>query len=161
MCPLTQPSTTPLKQCLKESKYLLFFHLSDYAHVLPPWRQLIWSVLFVLMATVATGGNLIVIWIVMSHKRMRTVTNYFIGELNMLQKATIFSCRFRKHFTETSGITPFGVFSDAFPGHKMCVHAFLTAPDILVIRAVTHQSTDRAQRCLTEVIKWVLVCPTW
>ena len=50
------------------------------AYVLPWWRQLIWSVLFVSMATVSTCGNLIVIWIVMAQKRMRTVTNIFIGE---------------------------------------------------------------------------------
>ena len=47
---------------------------------MPWWRQLIWSILFVAMATTATCGNLIVIWIVMSHRRMRTVTNYFIGK---------------------------------------------------------------------------------
>ena len=47
---------------------------------LPWWRQLIWSILFVSMATTATCGNLIVIWIVMWHQRMRTVTNYFIGK---------------------------------------------------------------------------------
>ena len=42
---------------------------------------MIWSLLFVAMAATATCGNLIVIWIVMSHKRMRTVTNYFIGKI--------------------------------------------------------------------------------
>jgi hypothetical protein len=42
----------------------------------------------------------------------------------------------------------------------MQVH-LLTAPGILVIWAVTHPSTNRAQRCLTLVIKWVPVCPTW
>ena len=50
------------------------------AYILPWWRQLIWSMLFVLMATVSTCGNLIVIWIVMAQKRMRTVTNIFIGK---------------------------------------------------------------------------------
>ena len=53
---------------------------SDSAYGMPWWRQLIWSILFVAMATTATCGNLIVIWIVMSHRRMRTVTNYFIGK---------------------------------------------------------------------------------
>ena len=56
----------------------IFF--SDSAYGMPWWRQLIWSILFVAMATTATCGNLIVIWIVMSHRRMRTVTNYFIGK---------------------------------------------------------------------------------
>jgi hypothetical protein len=36
----------------------------------------------------------------------------------------------------------------------------LTAPDMIVIWAVTHQSTNRAQSCLTLEIKWVPVCQT-
>lgn len=47
--------------------------------ILPWWRQILWSALYTVMVVVATGGNLIVIWIVLAHKRMRTVTNYFIG----------------------------------------------------------------------------------
>ncbi|XP_063990471.1 tachykinin-like peptides receptor 99D isoform X2 [Diachasmimorpha longicaudata] len=51
--------------------------------ILPWWRQMIWTVLFVGMIAVATGGNLIVIWIVLAHKRMRTVTNYFLVNLSI------------------------------------------------------------------------------
>ncbi|CAD7084718.1 unnamed protein product [Hermetia illucens] len=51
--------------------------------ILPWWRQLLWSILFGGMVIVATGGNLIVIWIVLAHKRMRTVTNYFIVNLSI------------------------------------------------------------------------------
>ncbi|XP_043600159.1 tachykinin-like peptides receptor 99D isoform X1 [Bombus pyrosoma] len=51
--------------------------------VLPWWRQMIWTLLFACMIVVATGGNLIVIWIVLAHKRMRTVTNYFLVNLSI------------------------------------------------------------------------------
>ncbi|XP_008215771.1 tachykinin-like peptides receptor 99D isoform X2 [Nasonia vitripennis] len=51
--------------------------------ILPWWRQIIWTVLFAGMIVVATGGNLIVIWIVLAHKRMRTVTNYFLVNLSI------------------------------------------------------------------------------
>ncbi|XP_014610001.1 PREDICTED: tachykinin-like peptides receptor 99D isoform X1 [Polistes canadensis] len=51
--------------------------------VLPWWRQIIWSLLFAGMIIVATGGNLIVIWIVLAHKKMRTVTNYFLVNLSI------------------------------------------------------------------------------
>ncbi|KAL6446217.1 hypothetical protein ACFW04_001083 [Cataglyphis niger] len=51
--------------------------------VLPWWRQMIWTLLFVGMIVVATGGNLIVIWIVLAHRRMRTVTNYFLVNLSI------------------------------------------------------------------------------
>ena len=49
--------------------------------ILPLWKQMFWYVLFSAMVTVSTTGNVIVIWIVLSQKRMRTVTNYFIGKL--------------------------------------------------------------------------------
>jgi len=51
--------------------------------ILPLWRQLLWSLLFAGMVVVATGGNLIVIWIVLANKRMRTVTNYFLVNLSV------------------------------------------------------------------------------
>ena len=49
---------------------------------IPVWYiQLTYIVAFVSMVLVAAGGNIIVIWIVMAHKRMRTVTNYFLVNL--------------------------------------------------------------------------------
>lgn len=51
--------------------------------ILPLWRQVLWSLLFLGMVVVATGGNLIVIWIVLANKRMRTVTNYFLVNLSV------------------------------------------------------------------------------
>jgi tachykinin-like receptor len=51
--------------------------------ILPLWRQLLWTLLFAGMVVVATGGNLIVIWIVLANKRMRTVTNYFLVNLSV------------------------------------------------------------------------------
>lgn len=59
--------------------YLVIHSESDLDFTLPVWRQVVWSILFGGMVIVATGGNLIVIWIVLAHKRMRTVTNYFLG----------------------------------------------------------------------------------
>lgn len=51
--------------------------------ILPWWRQVLWSALYAVMVVVATGGNVIVIWIVLAHKRMRTVTNYFLVNLSV------------------------------------------------------------------------------
>jgi len=50
---------------------------------LPWWRQVLWSFLFGSMVVVATVGNLVVIWIVLAHKRMRTVTNYLLVNLSI------------------------------------------------------------------------------
>ncbi|XP_015781284.1 tachykinin-like peptides receptor 99D [Tetranychus urticae] len=51
--------------------------------ILPWWQQVIWTLVFGGMILVATGGNTIVIWLVLAHKRMRTVTNYFIVNLSI------------------------------------------------------------------------------
>lgn len=49
---------------------------------IPVWYvQLIYIIAFASMVLVAAGGNIIVIWIVLAHKRMRTVTNYFLVNL--------------------------------------------------------------------------------
>ncbi|XP_015910851.1 tachykinin-like peptides receptor 99D [Parasteatoda tepidariorum] len=51
--------------------------------ILPWWQQLVWSIVFGVMIFVATGGNAIVMWIVLAHKRMRSVTNYFLVNLSL------------------------------------------------------------------------------
>ncbi|XP_050685417.1 tachykinin-like peptides receptor 99D [Leptidea sinapis] len=51
--------------------------------ILPWWRQLLWTVLFAGMVVVSTVGNLVVIWIVLANKRMRSVTNYFLVNLSI------------------------------------------------------------------------------
>lgn len=49
--------------------------------VQPSWRIALWSLAYGLVVAVAVLGNLIVIWIILAHKRMRTVTNYFLVNL--------------------------------------------------------------------------------
>uniref|UniRef100_A0A8C1YQ40 Neuromedin-K receptor n=1 Tax=Cyprinus carpio TaxID=7962 RepID=A0A8C1YQ40_CYPCA len=49
--------------------------------VQPPWRVALWSVAYSSILAIAVFGNLIVMWIILAHKRMRTVTNYFLLNL--------------------------------------------------------------------------------
>ncbi|XP_067301410.1 neuromedin-K receptor [Pseudorasbora parva] len=56
-----------------------FTHTNRFAQ--PPWRVALWSLAFALVLLVSVTGNLIVIWIIVAHKRMRTVTNYFLLNL--------------------------------------------------------------------------------
>lgn len=49
--------------------------------VQPSWRIALWSLAYGMVVAVAVLGNLIVIWIILAHKRMRTVTNYFLVNL--------------------------------------------------------------------------------
>ncbi|KAH3871656.1 tachykinin-like peptides receptor 99D [Dreissena polymorpha] len=52
-----------------------------YQFLLPWWQQTIFFVAFAAILLISAGGNLVVIWIVLAHKRMRTVTNYFLVNL--------------------------------------------------------------------------------
>lgn len=49
--------------------------------VQPVWRIVLWAFAYSCMVTVSLVGNVVVIWIIMAHKRMRTVTNYFLLNL--------------------------------------------------------------------------------
>ncbi|XP_036887819.1 neuromedin-K receptor [Sturnira hondurensis] len=49
--------------------------------VQPSWRIALWSLAYGVVVAVAVFGNLVVIWIILAHKRMRTVTNYFLVNL--------------------------------------------------------------------------------
>ncbi|XP_062925165.1 neuromedin-K receptor-like [Mobula hypostoma] len=47
----------------------------------PFWQIALWSITYGSVVAVAVFGNLVVIWIILAHKRMRTVTNYFLVNL--------------------------------------------------------------------------------
>ncbi|XP_076004055.1 neuromedin-K receptor-like [Genypterus blacodes] len=49
--------------------------------VQPAWRVALWAGAYSSVLGVAVVGNLVVIWIILAHKRMRTVTNYFLLNL--------------------------------------------------------------------------------
>ncbi len=52
-----------------------------FVHNLDQESRILWSVFCSVIMGVAAGGNLIVIWIVATNPRMRTVTNYFLLNL--------------------------------------------------------------------------------
>ncbi|XP_023682219.2 tachykinin receptor 1b [Paramormyrops kingsleyae] len=49
--------------------------------VQPVWRIVLWGVAYSSIVIVSVVGNTVVIWIILAHKRMRTVTNYFLVNL--------------------------------------------------------------------------------
>lgn len=54
---------------------------SEHRFLMPWWQQALFITAFIILILVAAAGNLVVIWIVLAHKRMRTVTNYFLVNL--------------------------------------------------------------------------------
>uniref|UniRef100_A0AAZ3S3X9 Neuromedin-K receptor n=1 Tax=Oncorhynchus tshawytscha TaxID=74940 RepID=A0AAZ3S3X9_ONCTS len=49
--------------------------------VQPVWLLALWTVAYSLVLFVSVSGNVIVVWIILAHKQMRTVTNYFLLNL--------------------------------------------------------------------------------
>ncbi|KAL2728923.1 tachykinin-like peptides receptor 86C isoform X1 [Vespula squamosa] len=72
------------------------------------WEKIIWSLIFAIILIIAVGGNLIVIWIVLAHRRMRTMTNYFLVNLSVADLLmSLFNCVFNVIFLLNSS-WPFG-----------------------------------------------------
>ncbi|XP_037523317.1 tachykinin-like peptides receptor 86C [Rhipicephalus sanguineus] len=61
---------------------------SERQWVLPWWTQLAYACLFGFMVATAVLGNAAVIWIVLAHRTMRTVTNYFLLNLSVADTMT-------------------------------------------------------------------------
>lgn len=75
---------------------------------LTDWETLSWSVFYVPLVIVSNVSNLIVIWIILSHKSMRKVTNYFIVNLSVSDLLlTTFNVPTGFYYT-TQGNWPFG-----------------------------------------------------
>ncbi|XP_070288996.1 substance-K receptor isoform X2 [Myotis yumanensis] len=51
------------------------------AFSMPGWQLALWAAAYLVLVLVAVTGNATVIWIILAHQRMRTVTNYFIVNL--------------------------------------------------------------------------------
>ncbi|MBZ3885911.1 Substance-K receptor [Sciurus carolinensis] len=51
------------------------------AFSMPGWQLSLWATAYLALVLVAVTGNATVIWIILAHPRMRTVTNYFIVNL--------------------------------------------------------------------------------
>ncbi|XP_061883065.1 tachykinin receptor 3-like [Entelurus aequoreus] len=56
--------------------------------VQPAWRVALWALAYCAVLGVALLGNAVVIWIIVAHRRMRTVTNYFLLNLALCDVST-------------------------------------------------------------------------
>ncbi|GCB77824.1 hypothetical protein scyTo_0021137 [Scyliorhinus torazame] len=55
--------------------------VADTKFLQPKWQIALWALAYSIIVAVAVCGNLVVMWIILAHKRMRTVTNYFLVNL--------------------------------------------------------------------------------
>ncbi|ELK38404.1 Substance-P receptor [Myotis davidii] len=49
--------------------------------VQPTWQIVLWAAAYTAIVVTSVVGNVVVMWIILAHKRMRTVTNYFLVNL--------------------------------------------------------------------------------
>ena len=67
-----------------ESNKTMSSVINDVRPFMPRWWiQFFWSILFGVMVLASIIGNLVVIWIVLANRTMRTVTNYFLLNLTI------------------------------------------------------------------------------
>ncbi|XP_034286508.1 substance-P receptor-like [Pantherophis guttatus] len=55
--------------------------------VQPGWQVALWASAYALVVLVSVVGNLVVMWVVLAHRRMRTVTNYLLVNLAFAEAA--------------------------------------------------------------------------
>ncbi|XP_072552474.1 neuromedin-K receptor [Salminus brasiliensis] len=46
-----------------------------------PWRVTLWALAYAVVLLVALTGNVLTAWVILAHRRMRTITNYFLLNL--------------------------------------------------------------------------------
>ncbi|XP_043492831.1 tachykinin-like peptides receptor 86C [Polistes fuscatus] len=98
-----------LKESDQDAFFKCFHSVQERPFNLPWWQKLTWSLIFAIILLVATGGNIIVMWIVLAHRRMRTVTNYFLVNLSLADlMMSLFNCAFNFVYLLNSN-WPFGV----------------------------------------------------
>ncbi|KAI4890889.1 hypothetical protein NFI96_003909 [Prochilodus magdalenae] len=54
---------------------------SVHRFVQAPWRVALWALAYAAVMVVALTGNVLTAWVILAHRRMRTVTNYFLLNL--------------------------------------------------------------------------------
>ncbi|XP_015784551.1 tachykinin-like peptides receptor 86C [Tetranychus urticae] len=80
----SQPGATNSSINLSTSRLLvecLKLRIGSAPYILVPWARVIWILLFTGIITVTVIGNALVIWIILAHIRMRTITNLFLLNL--------------------------------------------------------------------------------
>ncbi|XP_050428225.1 tachykinin-like peptides receptor 86C isoform X2 [Adelges cooleyi] len=75
--------TMPKKTIARDRLHDCVYPVTEPSHNISWWHKLTWVTLFIAMLIVAIVGNLIVIWIVLAHRRMRTVTNCYMVSLSL------------------------------------------------------------------------------
>ncbi|XP_041922698.1 substance-K receptor [Alosa sapidissima] len=132
----------------------------------PDWQVGLWAIAYSLIVIVSVIGNVTVIWIILAHKRMRTVTNYFIvnlafSDVSMATFNTAFNFVYALHNDWYFGLG-YCKFHNFFPITAMFSSIYSMAA-IAVDRymAIIHPLKPRLSSTSTRIVIaliWIVAC---
>ncbi|KAM3600251.1 uncharacterized protein V6R79_020042 [Siganus canaliculatus] len=130
----------------------------------PVWQITLWAVAYCSIVAVSVVGNMVVIWIILAHKRMRTVTNYFLvnlafAEASMSAFNTVINFTYAVHNEWYFGLV-YCRFHNFFPIAAIFASIYSMAAIALdrymaIIRPLQPRLTSTQTRLVIGVI-WVL-----
>ncbi|XP_047446940.1 tachykinin receptor 1a [Mugil cephalus] len=132
--------------------------------VQPVWRIVLWAIAYSCIVIVSVVGNITVIWIIMAHKRMRTVTNYFLlnlafAEVSMSVFNTVINFTYAVHNDWYFGLV-YCRFHNFFPIAAVFASIYsMTAIALDRYVAIIHPLQQRMSSTETKVVVgviWVL-----
>ncbi|XP_075389546.1 substance-K receptor [Tenrec ecaudatus] len=127
------------------------------AFSMPSWQLALWASAYLALVLVAVTGNATVMWIILAHQRMRTVTNYFIvnlalADLCMAAFNTAFNFVYASHNIWYFG-RAFCYFQNLFPIMAMFASIYsMTAITADRYMAIVHPFQPRLSGPGTQVV---------
>ncbi|TWW60885.1 Substance-P receptor [Takifugu flavidus] len=129
--------------------------------VQPVWRIVLWAIAYSCIVLVSVVGNVTVIWIIMAHKRMRTVTNYFLlnlafAEASMSAFNTVINFTYAVHNEWYFGLV-YCRFHNFFPIAAVFASIYsMTAIALDRYMAIIHPLQQRMSSTETKVVVAVI-----
>ncbi|XP_026042681.1 tachykinin receptor 1a isoform X2 [Astatotilapia calliptera] len=132
--------------------------------VQPVWKIVLWAIAYSCIVIVSVVGNITVIWIIVAHKRMRTVTNYFLlnlafAEASMSAFNTVINFTYGMHNEWYFGLD-YCRFHNFFPIAAVFASIYsMTAIALDRYMAIIHPLQQRMSSTETKVVVgviWVL-----
>ncbi|XP_078094690.1 substance-P receptor-like isoform X1 [Mustelus asterias] len=129
----------------------------DTKFLQPKWQIALWALAYSLIVAVAVCGNLVVMWIILAHKRMRTVTNYFLvnlafAEVSMAAFNTVINFVYAIHNEWYFGLG-YCRFHNFFPITAMFASIYsMTAIALDRYMAIIHPLKPRLSATATKVV---------
>ncbi|XP_025899231.1 substance-P receptor [Nothoprocta perdicaria] len=129
--------------------------------VQPPWQVALWATAYALVVAVAVVGNAVVMWIILAHKRMRTVTNYFLvnlafAEASMAAFNTVVNFTYAVHNEWYYGLL-YCKFHNFFPIAAVFASIYsMTAIALDRYMAIIHPLRPRLSATATKVVIGVI-----